>query len=198
MRRRRRKPEQDRPDKRMTFAACGRVLWTARPSGDPRTMSGRTVLIVALTALALAGCVGFGESATQNPVVSAPSQTASLAPPTPVGTPPAPPPSPPRPRRRRRHRRRSRPARPSEAFSAGRSARRSRTPTANRPGRRRSPPLIPGSAARGAALMACSASSSRARRRAPAAGLTPRPSMSPDGRTAGKGSPASNRTAAGG
>ncbi len=56
-------------------------------------MSGRTVLIVALTALALAGCVGFGESATQNPVVSAPSQTASLAPQTPVGTPPAAPPA---------------------------------------------------------------------------------------------------------
>src|SRR5208282_1936563 len=89
MRRRRRKPEQERPNKRMTFAACGRVLWTARPSGDQRTMSGRTVLIVALTAPALAGCVGFGESATQNPVVSAPSQTASLAPPTPFGTPPA-------------------------------------------------------------------------------------------------------------
>ncbi len=47
-------------------------------TGDSRTMSGRILLIAALTAPALVGCVGLGlgENATQNPVVSAPPQTA--------------------------------------------------------------------------------------------------------------------------
>lgn len=54
-------------------------------------MSGRILLIAALTAPALAGCGGFGlgERATPNQVVSAPSQTAPLASPSPSGTPPA-------------------------------------------------------------------------------------------------------------
>ncbi len=57
---------------------------------DSRMMSGKFLLIAAVTAPALAGCGGFGlgESATPNPVISAPSQTASLSSPTPVGTPP--------------------------------------------------------------------------------------------------------------
>ncbi len=55
-------------------------------TGDSRTMSGRILLLAALTAPALAGCVGLGlgENATPNPVV--------FAPPTPntsVGSPPA-------------------------------------------------------------------------------------------------------------
>ncbi len=52
-------------------------------------MSGRILLIAALTAPALAGCAGLGESVRQNPVVSLPPQTAAVAPPTSVGAPPA-------------------------------------------------------------------------------------------------------------
>ena len=107
----------------MTFAATDAYYGRLQPSGGSRTMSGRILLLAALTAPALAGCAGLGESATPNPVVSHRRR---------------PPPCaadlsrrrrrPCRPRRarqrsqRRRRRRQFRPARRSAAFSAGRSA----------------------------------------------------------------------------